>query len=103
MQRKESDPERQEQYLYLLHFWANKPERLVQASLPTGVFAAFGLKPLDGSKTATAPQTLKPLSPNEESEGSGTPPTIPERETDKPEVERDPPVIQQFIKKLDDW
>ena len=103
VQRKESDPERQEQYLYLLHFWANKPERLVQASLPTGVFTAFGLKPLDGSKTATAPQTLKPLSPNEESEGSGMPPTIPERETDKPEVERDPPVIQQFIKKLDDW
>jgi hypothetical protein len=103
VQRKESDPERQEQYLYLLHFWANKPERLVQASLPTGVFTAFGLKPLDGSKTATAPQTLKPLSPNKESEGSGTPPTILERETDKPEVERDPPVIQQFIKKLDDW
>ena len=103
VQRKESDPERQEQYLYLLHFWANKPERLVQASLPTGVFAAFGLKPLDGSKTATAPQILKPLSPNEESEGSGTPPAIPERETDKPEVERDPPAIQQFIKKLDDW
>jgi hypothetical protein len=103
VQRKESDPERQEQYLYLLHFWGNKPERLVQASLPPGVFTAFGLNPLDGSKTASAPTPLKPPSTEVESDVRDTPPTIPDREPEETEFERDPPVIQQFIKKLDDW
>jgi hypothetical protein len=103
VQRKESDPERQEQYLYLLHFWANKPERLVQASLPTGVFTAFGLKPLDGSKSASVPMALKPLSAKVESDVRDTSPTIPEREPEEPEFERDPPHIQEFVVKLADW
>ncbi|TWT52266.1 protein DpdH [Allorhodopirellula solitaria] len=101
VQRKEGDPERQEQYLYLLHFWADKPERLSQASLPTGVFTAFGLEPLDGSKTAVAPKTLKPLSkPDEKKVGTATT-SLPE--IDEPEFKRDPPAIQQFVEKLDGW
>jgi len=101
VQRKEGDPERQEQYLYLLHFWSNKPERLSQASLPTGVFTAFGLDPLDGSKTAVAPKTLKPLSAPDKKE-AGKAPKPPAAE-DEPETKRDPPAIQQFVGKLDGW
>ena len=101
VQRKEGDPERQEQYLYLLHFWANKPERLSQASLPHGVFTAFGLEPLDGSKTAVAPKTLKPLSTPDEKNAVNA--VTPRPVEDESKIERDPPAIQQFVGKLDGW
>lgn len=101
VQRKEGDPERQEQYLHLLHFWANKPERLSQASLPHGVFTAFGLEPLDRSKTAVAPKTLKPLSTPDEKEAATA--TTPRAEEGETEIKRDPPAIQQFVGKLDGW
>jgi hypothetical protein len=103
VQRKESDPERREQYLYLLHFWAGKPERLSQVSLPTGVFTAFGLEPIDGSGPAKAPKTLTPVASPEDSEAEGAVRVTPASELDELEAKRDPPAIQQFIKKLDDW
>jgi len=98
--RKVSDPIRREQYLYLLHFWAGQPQSLDEAKLPTGVYEAFGMSVLDGSKASPAPAQLKPLPRPDagqqiepESTGTGTPKTS----------ERDPLPIREFIEKLEAW
>jgi len=102
VRRKESDPERQEKYLCLLHFWASKPEKLSDASLPAGVFNAFGLEPLDGSKTADVPKTLKSRSSVDESAKTTK---VLEDELDKTEwqVDKEPRAIQLLVDKLDEW
>ncbi len=97
--RKESDPQRQEQYLYLLHFWAGQPEKLSEASLPAGVYQAFGLSLLDGSKTAVTPEPLKPLSKTDSKSDRKTD----TKEKEEPVVEREPPPIRQFIESLETW
>lgn len=96
---KESDPQRRDQYLYLLHFWAGQPEKLAEAILPVGVFESFGLPPLDGRKTAVVPERLKPLRNQDKKAAEGT-----ERNHKiEPVVERGPLAIRQFVDKINDW
>ena len=99
--QKEGDPTRRDQYLYLLHFWASKPQKLTEAKLPVGVFHAFGLPPIDGSKTAEVPKPLKPLSGEGKKAGEGTE----EERKDKkePAAEPEPPLIRQFVDKINAW
>lgn len=97
--RKESDPLRQEQYLYLLHFWAGQPEKFSEASLPAGVYQAFGLSLLDGSKTAVTPEALKPLSKKDAKSDRKTD----TNEKNEPVVERQPLPIRQFVDSLETW
>lgn len=99
--RKESDPQRQQQYLYLLHFWANKPEKLSQAKIPSGVFETFGLTPLDGSVSTPTPEPLKAPST---SAGKPTDATSqdPPRKTE-PAVEQEHSSIRQFVDKINEW
>jgi hypothetical protein len=97
--RKESDPYRQEQYLYLLHFWAGQPEKLSEASLPVGVYESFGLSLLHGSKTAVEPEPLKRLSidyvkADEDNE---------KKQKLEPVAEREPLEIRQFVEKINEW
>lgn len=97
--RKESDPQRQEQYLYLLHFWAGQPEKLSEAILPAGVYQAFGLSLLDGSKTAVMPEALRTLSKTDEKSER----KIDTKVKEEPVVEREPLPIRQFIESLETW
>jgi len=99
--RKESDSIRRERYLYLLHFWAGKPEKLSDASLPTGVFETFGMQPLDGSKSVVAPEPLKPLTRADKPSTDD----ISKKQKDSGEdiVEREPLPIRQFVEKLEAW
>jgi hypothetical protein len=99
--RKESDSLRREKYLYLLHFWANRPERLVEASLPAGLFEAFGLPPLDGSRIVDVPEPLKPLLNLDKKAVEGTE----RKDKDKVEsvVEREPFEIRKFIETINEW
>ncbi len=99
--RKESDPLRRDQYLYLLHFWANQPEKLAEAVLPAGVFESFGLPPLDGSKKAVAPESLKPLGSRDKNAAADT--GIKHKDKTEPVVEREPLAIRQFVDKINDW
>jgi hypothetical protein len=102
VRRKEGDPQRQEKYLYLLHFWASKPEKLSDASLPAGVFSAFGLEPLDGSRTVVAPKTLKRLPSADENSKATEIPKDNSTETD-PQPNKEPHAIQLLVDKLDEW
>lgn len=97
--RKESDPVKRERYLYLLHFWAGQPEKLLEASLPTGVYESFGLPPLDDSKTVVAPEPLKPLPKTDET----TDRKLEKKDNVEPVVTREPLPIHQFVEKLDAW
>lgn len=99
--RKESDPFRKDQYLYLLQFWARQPERLADAMLPTGVFESFGLPPLDGSKAAVAPKPLKPLAIKDKTVSDDT--DRDRKDKIEPIVDREPLAIRQFVDKINDW
>lgn len=97
--RKESDPQRRDQYLYLLHFWAGQPEKLAEAIMPVGVYDSFGLPPLDGSKTTVVPEPLKPPRKQDKKADEYT-----ERNHKiDPVVEREPLAIRQFVDKLNNW
>lgn len=97
--RKESDPLRQGQYLYLLHFWAGQPEKFSDASLPAGVYEAFGLSLLDGSKTAVTPEALKSLSKKDATSNR----KADTNDKTEPVVEREPQAIRQFVETLETW
>lgn len=99
--RKESDPFRKDQYLYLLQFWARQPERLADAMLPKGVFESFGLPPLDGSKAAVAPKPLKPLAIKDKTVSDDT--DRDRKDKIEPIVDREPLAIRQFVDKINDW
>ncbi len=98
--RKESDSLRRDQYLYLFHFWAERPERLADVKLPEGVFISFDLPRLDGSKISNPPKPLNPLRQNDEK-----PLEKPEqkKDTGKTVDEREPIQIRQFIEKINEW
>ncbi len=96
--RKESDPFRRDQYLYLLQFWARQPEKLADAVLPEGVYESFSLPPLDGSRAAVAPKPLKPLRDQHKTEAKR------KHEVEmEPVVEREPLAIRHFVDKINDW
>lgn len=99
--RRESDPQRRDQYLYLLQFWAGQPETIAEAKLPVGVFQAFGLPPFDGSKTTVMPEPLKPL-PNQDKTAAEDPGWKP-KDSLEAVAEREPLVIRQFVEKINDW
>jgi len=101
LKKKEGDPQRRSRYMYLLHFWAGKPEKLAEASLPTGVFVAFGLPPLDGSKSVVAPEPLKPLTKTDKQSADDISKQQKNRGEDVSELE--PLPIRQFVEKLDAW
>jgi hypothetical protein len=87
------DLQLRERYQYLLHFWAGQPQNLEAAELPAGVYEAFGLDVLDGSKVAADPDPIKP------STSSGDRPSRPS----DPPKDRAPEEIQNFIDVLDNW
>ena len=97
--RRENDPIRRDQYLYLLHFWAGQPQTLSEVRLPTGVYEAFGLTVLDGSKASNVPEPLVSVTSSdtggqqERRDASGV--------TSK--GERVPLPIRTFVEKLDAW
>jgi hypothetical protein len=99
--QKEGNALRRDQYLYLLHFWAGQPERLVEAQLQEGVYIAFGLPVLDGNTTTVAPSPLKPRASSGLVEGGDTP-TI-QKVSGEPVAEKEPPAIRQFIDKINEW
>jgi len=99
--RKVSDPFRRDQYLYLLQFWGGQPERLADATIPSGVFESFGIPHLDGSKTTLTPERLKPLSSEKEAVVADT--RYQSSEEVDAAVDREPPAIRQFVDKLNEW
>jgi hypothetical protein len=101
VRRKEGDPEKQERYVYLLHFWANKPERLSEASVPIGLFRAFGLATLDGSQTDAVPKMLGPTSTPKDTATNND--ATKKSEATESETEQVPIKIREFTETIDKW
>ncbi len=102
-----SDSEKRLQYLYVLEFWGDRPEKIADAGLPLAVYTAFGLEPLDGSVTSKKPVELKPLTNESVTSGSSLIDTkqkeVSEPERREPEADQFPLKIKGFIGRLDAW
>ena len=99
--RKVNDSLQRDQYLYLLQFWAARPERLADVKLPDGVFTAFGLPRLDGGKATLPPKSLEPLRRRDEKSPEDTGGR--QRASVSPVNEREPLAIRQFVDKINEW
>lgn len=99
VERKESNPIRREQYMYLLHFWGGQPQDLNEMNLPAGVYQAFGLPVINVGKRSDQPEKLKPYTVSDAEENG----KVDEVNTVKVTDDREPDSIRRFVKKLEEW
>lgn len=102
-----SDSVKKTQYLYVLEFWGDHPEKIADAKVPLAVFKAFGLELLDKNAILVKPIILKPIKTgglgtssngNAENEiGGGIP------GPGKPEVDQEPPPVKQLLERINTW
>lgn len=104
---KRVDPSRRTQYLYVLEFWGDRPEKITEANIPASVFESFGLKPLDGNSVTIKPVELKPISTGEretrldgslEKTGAKELP-----ETGRQDADLEPQLIREFLERINSW
>ena len=107
IQKLVSDPVKRTQYLYVLEFWGDHPERIAEAKVPMEVFKALGLEPLDKNAVLVKPIELNPITTEglgtssignvEKQIGGGIP------APSKPEVDQEPAPVKEFLERINAW
>jgi hypothetical protein len=102
-----SDQVKRTQYLYVLEFWGDHPEKIADAKVPLAVFKAFGLEPLNKDAVFVKPIELKPITIEglgisstgnvEKQIGGGIP------SPSKLEVDQEPAPVKDFLERINTW